>query len=86
MVVVGTSKRLSELVRFLIICKSAYSLTRQHSDLEVLVSWWSIETHIFVTAWGEFNFSIVYVLQMIYLPLFDELNAMGTEWMTTKQK
>lgn len=33
-------------------CSRIHSITKDHEDLELLVSWWSVKSHIFVAAWG----------------------------------
>lgn len=76
--VASLSERLMDAnVKLPIFCSRVCSLCRQHSDLEVLISKWSIDTHTFITSWGEFIPTLKDMLQMRHLSLFGEANAMG---------
>lgn len=45
MTTVGVKKALN--------CSRLLSIIRKHSDLEFLISSWSVESHTFDAAWGE---------------------------------
>lgn len=55
----------------------AYSITRVLEELEFLVSRWSVESQRFITAWGEFGPTLEDVLNVMALPLYRNMNAMG---------
>lgn len=49
---------------------TSMSMTRSHVDLELLISQGIVETHIFITAWGECIPMLQYVAVLFCLPLF----------------
>lgn len=49
-----------------------YNVDRKPVDLEFLMSRWSSEMHVFVTAWGEFSPTLEEVAVIVSLPIFDE--------------
>lgn len=52
-------------------------MTRSHTDLELLVSYWSVEMHTFFTSWKEFIPILKDVLVMFCLSLIADEGAMG---------
>lgn len=57
--------------RSLNLSKNLY-INRSPMDLDFLISWWSSESHTFVTAWGEFCPTLEDVVILTGLPLFGE--------------
>lgn len=53
-----------------------YSLTRQHHDLELLISRWNSD-HTFVAASVEFTPTLEDVNRLALLPIFGKVNTMG---------
>lgn len=53
------------------------SWTRQHHDLELVVSQWSSETHTFIVTWGEFPPTLEEVSRLTLLPVLGETNSIG---------
>lgn len=52
-------------------------INRSPLDLEFLISRWSIESHIFVAAWGEFGPTLEDVVVLTGLPVFGEVQAIN---------
>lgn len=52
-------------------------INRSPLDLELLISRWSIESHIFVAAWGEFGPTLEDVVVLTGLPVFGEVQAIN---------
>lgn len=59
------------------------AIERNPVDLEFLMSRRSVETHIFVSAWGEFTPSLKDVAMLMSLPFFGEAHSTGV---TLKEK
>lgn len=53
------------------------SVQRKHEDLEFLISCWSIESHTFIVAWGEFGPTLEDIAALTYLPIFGNSNAIS---------
>lgn len=51
------------------------AINKSPEDLEFLIAWWSTESQTFVTAWGEFYFTLEDVVVLIGLSLFEETRA-----------
>lgn len=58
------------MVRKVLDISKPVSIIRSQADLELLVSWWSIETHTFITSWDEFTPTLKDVQVMFRLPVF----------------
>lgn len=54
-----------------------YYLTRQHQELEALLSHWGSRAYTFLVIWGEFAPTFGDVGYLTLFLLFDETNAMG---------
>lgn len=53
-------------------------INRSPMDLEFFISRWSIESHTFVTSWGEFCPTLEDVVVLTGLPLFGEAKTITT--------
>lgn len=62
----NSNKMLSVGIKKALGCSRIHSITRTHGDLEFLVSRWSMESHTFVVAWGEFTPTVEDVLNIFY--------------------
>lgn len=51
------------------------TINRRHDNMELLILRWSIESHIFVVAWGEFRPTLEDVVALTVLPVFKELKT-----------
>lgn len=52
-------------------------INRSPLDLEFFISRWSVESHTFVAAWGEFGPTLEDVVVLIGLPVFGEVEAIA---------
>lgn len=53
------------------------SIVRSYVDLELLISYWSVETLTFITTWGEFTPMLKDVVVMFRLPQLAKHDATG---------
>lgn len=58
-------------------CSRIHLITRAYEDMELLGSRWSVESHTFFAAWGEFGSTFEDILNLMALPPHEEVNAMA---------
>lgn len=52
-------------------------INKRPLGLELLISWWSTESHTFVAAWDEFGPTLEDVVVLTGLPIFGESRAIA---------
>lgn len=72
----GVEKLLNRMELLKVIIRARLiAIEKNPVDLVFLMSRWSIETHMFVVAWGEFSPSLKDVATLMSLSLFGEAHA-----------
>lgn len=58
-------------------CSRIHLLNRPYEDRELILSKWSVESHTIIATWVKFGLPLEDVLNLMALPMYREVNAMG---------